>query len=180
MSDVADFYNNTKLYKYLLQELKIYPELVTTVKNRTVTGSVKANHLDQSSGVRKWNGHDEDAFDACEYATSVNTYNKQMSIGDGTIDFLDKSASQIGQDLELDIKQTGSSGRNVFHNAVQNKQNGLKMVKLIDEKDGDLKFQIKFVQVEIVVRLCSVNRNCAVLVPCLFHEWYCDCSVIVP
>ena len=44
-------------------------------------------------------------------------------------------------DLELDIKQTGAVGYNVFHKAVQNKSHGVQMAKLINEKDGDLKFQ---------------------------------------
>jgi ankyrin repeat protein len=53
----------------------------------------------------------------------------------------EKTMKYLLEDLGLDIKQTGQYGRNVFHRAVLNKNHGIQMAKLINEKDGELKFQ---------------------------------------
>jgi hypothetical protein len=43
VSDIAASYNNTELYKYLVHELKIYPELAKTLRNRTIANSEVSN-----------------------------------------------------------------------------------------------------------------------------------------
>ena len=45
------------------------------------------------------------------------------------------------EDLQLDIKKTDDNGRNVFHRAVMNDDHGLQIAKMVNEKDGELKFQ---------------------------------------
>ena len=62
------------------------------------------------------------------------------------------------EDLELDLQQTGQYGRNVFHKAVFNKTHGLQIAKLINEKDGELKFQ-KDADGDTALTLCAESGD---------------------
>ena len=53
----------------------------------------------------------------------------------------EKTMQYLISDPELDIKQTGKTGRNLFHSAVMNKDSAHKMLHVVNKKDKDLKFQ---------------------------------------
>ena len=149
--------------------IKIYDILNTVLENNTNQSQTMESDLVASfkrcdNKIRDWillammllamkkyhgiRGHEYDEF---QIAKMVNEKDGDLKFqidknGDTALTLCarygdEKTMRYLLEDFEFDIKQTSIMGRNAFHDAIMNEDHGFQIAKMINEKDGDLKFQ---------------------------------------